>query len=273
MWNRGIKFWKVQNVWAEFPIDLRIAWTDYGQCDSVKIFTNWVRFSHESKYLPIRGIRDLCGIGVLKNHLRSPQYNPVSSFRLLPRSFLLFPVSPCTRRQMWWSIHSRDHCNNDLSSWSLVRLSSPKSPSLCRRIRTDRILKHEAKLMKTCRQVCFRLHVLRIWFYQVWFFTKWRKKKKKNFRALKLLIWCEIWNYVIRVEYCLPKHNLIYLCLGEIARSMMQNASNGKYFFMAILFWCPNCRKSTNVKHVHYCTYFKCCTLGEVTNSKIYFII
>ena len=43
--------------------------------------------------------------------------------------------------------------------------------------------------------------------------------------------------------------------------------------FMAILFWCPNCRKSTNVKHVHYCTDFKCCTLGAVTNSKIYFII
>ena len=37
-------------------------------------------------------------------------------------------------------------------------------------------------------------------------FHKMKKKEKKNFSALKLLIWCEIWNYVIRVEYCLPKH-------------------------------------------------------------------
>ena len=40
--------------WAEFPIDLRIARTDYGLCESVKIFTNWVWFSHESKNLSIR---------------------------------------------------------------------------------------------------------------------------------------------------------------------------------------------------------------------------
>ena len=36
-------------------IDLRIARTDYGLCDSVKIFTKLVRFSHGSKYLSIRG--------------------------------------------------------------------------------------------------------------------------------------------------------------------------------------------------------------------------
>ena len=51
--------------WSEFQIGLRIARTDYGLYDSVKIFANWVRFSHESKYLSIRGIRALCGIGVL----------------------------------------------------------------------------------------------------------------------------------------------------------------------------------------------------------------
>ena len=49
------KFWTVQNFWAEFPIDLRLARTDYGLYDLVKIFANWVRFSHESKYLSIRG--------------------------------------------------------------------------------------------------------------------------------------------------------------------------------------------------------------------------
>ena len=53
--NSWPKFWTVQNFWAEFPIDLRIARTDYGLCESVKIFTNWVRFRHESKYLSIRG--------------------------------------------------------------------------------------------------------------------------------------------------------------------------------------------------------------------------
>ena len=57
--NRGIRgqsfLGTVQNFWAEFPIDLRIARTVYGLCESVKVFTNWVRFSHESKYLSIRG--------------------------------------------------------------------------------------------------------------------------------------------------------------------------------------------------------------------------
>ena len=52
--NSWPKFWTVQNFWAEFPIDLRIARTHYGLCESVKTITNWVRFSHESKYLSIR---------------------------------------------------------------------------------------------------------------------------------------------------------------------------------------------------------------------------
>ena len=60
---------KVQNCWAEFPMGLRIAKTDCGLCESFKIFTNWVRFSHESKYLAIRGIRGLCGIGVYESHV------------------------------------------------------------------------------------------------------------------------------------------------------------------------------------------------------------
>ena len=58
------KVWTIQNLLAEFPIYLRIARTHYGLCESLKIFTNWVRFSHESKYLSIRGIRGLSGIGV-----------------------------------------------------------------------------------------------------------------------------------------------------------------------------------------------------------------
>ena len=33
------KVWTVQNFWAEFPIDLRIAQTHYGLWESVKIFT------------------------------------------------------------------------------------------------------------------------------------------------------------------------------------------------------------------------------------------
>ena len=53
--NSWPKFWTVQNFWAEFPIDLGIARTDYGLCESVKIFTNWVRFWQETKYLSIRG--------------------------------------------------------------------------------------------------------------------------------------------------------------------------------------------------------------------------
>ena len=52
-------------VLSQIPIDIRIARTVYGLCESVKIFTNWVQFSHEPKYLSIRGIRGLCGIGVL----------------------------------------------------------------------------------------------------------------------------------------------------------------------------------------------------------------
>ena len=52
--NSWPKFWTFQNFWAEFPIDLRIARTHYGLCESVKTITNWVRFSHESKYLSIR---------------------------------------------------------------------------------------------------------------------------------------------------------------------------------------------------------------------------
>ena len=51
--NSWPKFWTVQNFWAEFPIDLRIARTHYGLCESVEIFTNWARFSHESKYLSV----------------------------------------------------------------------------------------------------------------------------------------------------------------------------------------------------------------------------
>ena len=53
--NSWPKFWTVQNFWAEFPMDLRIARTVYWLCESVRIFTNWVRFRHESKYLSIRG--------------------------------------------------------------------------------------------------------------------------------------------------------------------------------------------------------------------------
>ena len=49
------KFWTVQIFWSEFLIGLRIAKTDYGLYDSVKIFANWLRFSHESKYLSICG--------------------------------------------------------------------------------------------------------------------------------------------------------------------------------------------------------------------------
>ena len=49
------KFWTVQIFWSDFPIDLRIARTDYRLYDSVKIFANWVRFSHKSKYLSICG--------------------------------------------------------------------------------------------------------------------------------------------------------------------------------------------------------------------------
>ena len=39
------KFWTVQIFWSQFPIGLRIAWTDYGLYDSViiKIFEIWVR--------------------------------------------------------------------------------------------------------------------------------------------------------------------------------------------------------------------------------------
>ena len=55
IWEFVAKFWTVQLFWSEFPIGLRIARTDYGLNDSVKIFANWVRFSHESKYLSIRG--------------------------------------------------------------------------------------------------------------------------------------------------------------------------------------------------------------------------
>ena len=49
------KFWTVQIFWSEFPIGLRIARTDYRLYESVEIFANWARFSHESKYLSIRG--------------------------------------------------------------------------------------------------------------------------------------------------------------------------------------------------------------------------
>ena len=49
------KFWTVQIFRSEFPIGLRIARTDYGLYDSVKISANWVRFSHKSKYLSIHG--------------------------------------------------------------------------------------------------------------------------------------------------------------------------------------------------------------------------
>ena len=54
------KFWTVQIFWSEFPIRLRIARTDYGLYELVKIFANWVRSSHESKYLSIRG--DSCPV-------------------------------------------------------------------------------------------------------------------------------------------------------------------------------------------------------------------
>ena len=37
------------------PWLLGIARTDFRLCESVKIFTNWVRFSHESKYISIHG--------------------------------------------------------------------------------------------------------------------------------------------------------------------------------------------------------------------------
>ena len=47
------KFWTVQIFRSEFLIGLRIARTDYGLY--VKISANWVHFSHESKYLSIRG--------------------------------------------------------------------------------------------------------------------------------------------------------------------------------------------------------------------------
>ena len=67
--NSWPKFWTVQNFWAQFPIDLRIARTHYGLCESVKIFTNWVRLSHESKYLSIR-VWGLCGIGALRNFVK-----------------------------------------------------------------------------------------------------------------------------------------------------------------------------------------------------------
>ena len=56
--NRGIRgrsFEQFKNFWAEFLIDLRIARTGYRLCESVKIFTNWVRYRQESKYLSIRG--------------------------------------------------------------------------------------------------------------------------------------------------------------------------------------------------------------------------
>ena len=49
IWEFEAKFWTVQIFWSEFPIGLRIARTGYGLYDSVKIFANWVRFSHESK--------------------------------------------------------------------------------------------------------------------------------------------------------------------------------------------------------------------------------
>ena len=49
------KFWTVQIFWSEFPIGLQIARTDYGLYDSVKIFANWIRFSHKSEYLSICG--------------------------------------------------------------------------------------------------------------------------------------------------------------------------------------------------------------------------
>ena len=51
--NRGIRG-KIFEQLKTFE-ELRIARTDYGLYDSVKIFTNWERFSHESKYLSIHG--------------------------------------------------------------------------------------------------------------------------------------------------------------------------------------------------------------------------
>ena len=51
--NSWPKFWTVQNFWAGFPIDLQIARTHYGLCESVKIFTKWLWFSQKSKYLSI----------------------------------------------------------------------------------------------------------------------------------------------------------------------------------------------------------------------------
>ena len=40
--------WTVQNFGSEFPIGLRIVRSNYELQDSVKNFTNWLRFRYES---------------------------------------------------------------------------------------------------------------------------------------------------------------------------------------------------------------------------------
>ena len=97
--NSWPKFWTVQNFWAEFPIDLRIARTHYGLCESVKTITNCIRFSHESKYLSIRGIRGLWGIGVYSAQAtnRPNRYELIFFFFGGIREVSLFFL------QSWWA--------------------------------------------------------------------------------------------------------------------------------------------------------------------------
>ena len=82
----NVKAWARRNGYRMF-ISVYILW--------VKTITNWVRFSHESKYLSIRGFRGLCGIGVL---VHSIFFYPVISFCLPPSSSLHHVVLVSYRR-------------------------------------------------------------------------------------------------------------------------------------------------------------------------------
>ena len=70
-----------------FLIDLRIARTHYGLCESVKIFTNWVRFSHESKYLSKKLLTiDERGSKIARNRVFDCHLSPIGRHMAIENS-------------------------------------------------------------------------------------------------------------------------------------------------------------------------------------------
>ena len=94
--NRGTRGQRFEQFKTFEPI--RIARTDYGLYNSVKIFTNWVRFSHKSKYLSIcgipvwnRGIMQVTSIAECSKGSILQYFRPSLSYHLSLRSlFCLF---------------------------------------------------------------------------------------------------------------------------------------------------------------------------------------